>query len=206
MVHLGGAQQRPDLLADRGQLAGVQGRDVGVLVEQLLQTRYVAVGFGAGHRRYEVVDEHRVRAPLGLGALAGVVDQEGVDQRQVAQCGVGAAGRRHAQRLTRQPFQVAVLAEVHDGVRAEPGIQPVVGSKVVMAGRQVRVVVDGDRVVPETPGRLDHQHQVARLHCGDDDFAVGIVRAVHEQLPGGGPQCRVTASVSSAGKVANQER
>ena len=35
-----------------------------------------------------------VRPALGLGALAGVVDQERVDQRQVAQRGVGAAARR----------------------------------------------------------------------------------------------------------------
>ena len=43
-------------------------------------------------------------------------------------------------------------------------------------------MVDGDRVLPEAAGRLDHQHHVAGLHCGDDDFAVGIVAAVDEQL------------------------
>ena len=182
VVHLGGPDQRPDLLADGGQLAGIQRGDVGVLVEQLLQTRDVAVGFGARHRRDEVVDEHGVRAPLGLGALAGVVDQERVDQRQVAQRGVGSARRRHAQRLAGQPFQVAVLAQVHHRVRPESGVQPVVGGQVVVAGRQVRVVVDGDRIFPEAARRLHHQHQVAGLHCGDDDLAVGIVAAVDEQL------------------------
>ena len=119
VVHLGRAHQRPDLLADGGQLAGVQRGDVGVLVEQLLQPRDVAVGLGAGHRRDEVVDQRGVRAAFGLRALPGIVDQERVDQRQVAERGVGAAGRRHAKRLAGQPFQVAVLAEVHDGVRAE---------------------------------------------------------------------------------------
>ena len=43
-------------------------------------------------------------------------------------------------------------------------------------------MVDGYRVFPEAAGRLDHQHQVAGLHCGDDDLAVGIVGAVDEQL------------------------
>ena len=181
---LAARDQRPDLLADGGQLAGIQRGDVGVLVEQLLQTRDVAVGFGARHRRDQVIDEHRVRPPLGLGALAGVVDQERIDQRQVAERGIGSAGRRHAERLARQPLQVAVLAQVHDGVRAEPGIQPAVGGQVVVAGWQVRVVVDGDRVLAETAGRLDHQDQVAGSHCGDDDLAVGIVGAVHEQLSG----------------------
>ena len=121
-------------------------------------------------------------APLGLGALAWVVDQERIDQRQIAQRGVGSARRRHAQRFARQPFQVAVLAQVNDGVRTESGFQPPVGGQVVVAGRQVRVVVDGDRVLAETPRRLHNQHQIAGLHCGDHDLAVRIVAAVDEQL------------------------
>ena len=119
VVHLGGPHQRPDLLADGGQLARIQRGDVGVLVEQLFEPGDVAVGFGARHRRDQVVDQHGVRPALGLGAFTGVVDQERVDQRQVAERGVGAAGRRHAQRLAGQPLQVAVLAEVDDGVGAK---------------------------------------------------------------------------------------
>ena len=124
VVHLRGPHQRPDLLPDRGQLAGIERGDVGVLVEQLLQPRDVAVGFGAGHRRDEVVDQRGVRAALGLRALPRIVDQERVDQRQVAQRGVGAARRRHAERLAGQPLQVAVLAEVHDRVGAETPVAP----------------------------------------------------------------------------------
>ncbi len=119
VVHLRRAHQRPDLLPDGGQLAGIERGDVGVLVEQLLESRDVAVALGAGHRRDQVVDQHGVRAALGLGALAGIVDQERVDQRQVAERGIGAATRRHAKCLARQPLEVAVLAEMHHGVGAE---------------------------------------------------------------------------------------
>ena len=119
VVELGGLDQRPDLRADRGQLGRVQRGDGGVLVEQLLEPGDVAVGLGPGHRRDQVVDQRGVRAALGLGALAGVVDQERVDQRQVAERGVGAAGGGHADGLAGQPLQVAVLAEVHDRVGAE---------------------------------------------------------------------------------------
>ena len=35
---------------------------------------------------------------------------------------------------------------------------------------------------PKPARRLDHQHDVARLHRGDDDLAVGIVAAVDEQF------------------------
>ena len=182
VIHLRGPHQRPDLLPDRGQLARVQRGDVGVLVEQLLEPGDVAVGLGPGHRRDQVVDQHGVGPALGLGALAGVVDQERVDQRQVAERGVGAARGRHAQRLAGQPLEVAVLAEVHDGVRAETRVQPAVGRQVVMARRQIRVVVDRDGVLAEPARRLDQQHDVARLHCRDDDLAVGVAAAVDEQL------------------------
>ena len=63
-----------------------------------------------------------------------------------------------------------------------PSVQPVVRGQIVMARRQVGVVVDRDGVLPETPRRLHHQDDVVRLHCGDDDLAVGIVAAVDEQL------------------------
>ncbi len=182
VVHLRGAHQRPDLLTDGGQLARVERGNGGVLVEQLLQSRNVAVGFGAGHRWNEVVDQCGVRAALGLGALPRVVDQKRVDQRQVAQCSVGAARRGHAKRLPWQPLQVAVLAEVHDGVRTEIGADPVVGGQIVVARRQVGVMVDGDRFLAESPRRLDDQHHVAGLQSGDHDLAVGILTPVDEQL------------------------
>ena len=174
VIHLRRAHERPDLLTDRGQLAGIERGDVGVLVQQLFQTRDIAVGFGPGHRRDEVVDEGGVGTAFGLRALSRVVDEERVDQRQVAERGVGAARRRHAQRLTRQPLQVPVLAKVHDGVGTEHGVEPVVGGQIVMAGRQIGVVVDRDRVLPEAARRLDHEHDVARLHRRDHDLALGV--------------------------------
>ncbi len=53
-----------------------------------------------------------------------------------------------------------------------------------MARRQIRVVIDGDGVLPEAARRLHHQHDIARLHRGDDDLAVGVAAAVDEQLAG----------------------
>ena len=128
-----------------------------------------------------MVDEHRVRTPLGLGALAGVVDQERVDEWQITKRGIGCASRRHAERLAGQPLEVAVLTEVHDRIGAKARVEPVVGGQVVMAGRQVGVVVDRHRVVSEPPRRLHHQHDVAGLDCGDNDFALRIAAAVNEQ-------------------------
>ncbi len=115
--------QRPDLGADGGQLGRVHGGDLGVLVEQLLQAGDVAVATRRGPSAARGGRQRGVRAALGLGALARVVDQERVDQRQVAQRGVRCAGRGQPGVLARQPLQVAVLAEVDHGVRAEAAVR-----------------------------------------------------------------------------------
>lgn len=165
VVELRGLDQRPDLRADRGQLRRVHRGDLGVLVEELLQPGDVAVAVGAGHRRHEVVDQRGVDAPLGLRALARVVHEERVDQRQITEGGVGAAGGRQTSVLTGQPLQVPVLAEVDHGVRAEAVIvggrgDPAVGGQVVVRGRQIGVVVDRDRVLAEAARRLDEDEEV----------------------------------------------
>src|SRR3954470_3175460 len=71
---------------------------------------------------------------------------------------------------------------MHDCVGAESTVQPVVRRQIVMAWRQVWIVVDRDGVLPETPGRLHHQDVVVFLHRGYDDLAVRICRAVDEQV------------------------
>ena len=97
------------------------------------------------------------------------------------------------ERLAGQPLQVAVLADVHDRVGAEPALglrrgEPAVGGQVVVRRRQVRVVVDRDRVLAEAARRLHHQHDVPAAHGGDDDVAARRRTA----RPGAAPQCSST--------------
>lgn len=189
VVELRRLDQRPDLGADRGQLRRVHGGDLRVLVEQLLQAGDVAVRVGAGHRRHQVVDEGGVDAPLGLRALARVVDEEGVDQGDVAERRVRAAGGGQAGVLAGQPLQVAVLAQVDHGVGAEAAVlragrDPAVGREVVVRRRQIGVVVDRDRVLAEAARRLDEDQQVPSPQRGEDDVALRVARAVEEHLAG----------------------
>ena len=165
-VHLRGGQQRPNLLADRWQLGRIHGGDVLVLVEKLFQTSDVAVGFGAGHRRNEVVNQCGVSAALGLRALARVVDQEGVNHRQLANGRIRATGGGKADRLAWQPLQVAVLAHMDHGVGTETAVclrqrQEAVTGQVMVRRRQVRVVVNAHRIIAETAWWLDHDHDIA---------------------------------------------
>ena len=171
LVQVGRLDQGPDLRSQRGQLVRVERGHGGVLVQQLLELGHLAVGVGAGHRRHQVVDDHRVSAPLGLGPLPRVVDDERVHQRQVAEHRVRRAFRAQAEPLAGQPFQRAVLAQVDDGISAELRGQPAVRGQVMVRRRQVGVVVDGDRVLAEPARRLDHQHHVAESQAGEHDIA-----------------------------------
>jgi hypothetical protein len=189
VVELGGLDEGPDLGADRGEFRRVHGRDLGVLVQELLQARHVAVRVGAGHRRDQVVDERGVDAALGLGALPRVVDQERVHEWQVAERGIGAAGGGQAGVLAGQPFQVAVLAEVDHRVGPEATVRvrggdPAVGREVVVRGRQVGVVVDRDRVLAEAAWRLDEDQQVPAAQGREHDVALQVAAAVDEHLAG----------------------
>ncbi len=117
-LQVGALDRRPDPRRERRQLRRVEDLQARVLVEQRLELGHLVVGVGAHHRRHEVVDDHRVRAALGLHALAGVVDDERVDERHVAERRVGRALGRQREHLAGQPLERAVLAEVDDRVRA----------------------------------------------------------------------------------------
>lgn len=72
-----------------------------------------------------------------------------------------------------------MLADVDDRVRAELVRQPLVRGQVVVARRQVGVVVDRDGVLPEAARRLHHDDDVPGAEGGEHDVA-----ALDEQLPG----------------------
>ena len=88
---------------------------------------------GPGQRRHEVVDDGGVGTALGLGPLAGVVDEERVDQRQVAERRVGPQAAESATVLPGSHSSVAVLAKMDDGVGAETAVRDRAAS-----GRQPR--------------------------------------------------------------------
>ena len=127
-----------------------------------------------------MVDEYGVCATFCLGAFTGVVDEEGVDQRQVGYRLVRVALARQAHCLTGKPFHVAVLTHVDDRVCPKNFTQPEVGSQVVVVGGKIRVVIDAHWVITETTWRLHHDHDVAEHQAGDVDLlglGIDVVRA-----------------------------
>jgi len=61
--------------------------------------------------------------------------------------------------------------------------QPGVRREVVVARRQVRVVVDRNRVLAETARRLDHQHDIAVLQGGQHDLVAVDVQPSRRRAP-----------------------
>ena len=110
-----------------------------------------------------MVDDDRLCPALGLGALARVVDDEGIEVRQRPEDRLRKARLVECQRLARQPLEVAVLAGVDDGVHVLDGAQPRVEREVAVRRHQVRVVI----------GRLRVDVVAARGLQADDDVAAG---------------------------------
>ena len=104
VVEAGGPAQRQDLLGQQPQPARIHSRGLVVFVDQLLQIAQRAVALGAGHRRGQVVDDHRLGSALGLGAFAGIVDDERVEMGKRTERRLGEAFGGQRQRLAWQPF------------------------------------------------------------------------------------------------------
>ena len=84
-MQLGLLNHFPDLRLQGGQLGRVESLALVVLIHELLQFGDVAVGVSGGHGRDQVINDRGVGTALGLGALAGVVHDEGIEQRDVVQ-------------------------------------------------------------------------------------------------------------------------
>ena len=174
-MQLGLLHQIPDLGFQGGQLGRIQGLALVMFVHQLLQPGDVAVGVSGGHRGYQVVNDGGMGAALGLGAFAGVVDDERVEQGNVVQGHFGVASLGEANPLAGQPFQGAVLADVDHRISAEYIPQPAVVGDIVVGWRQVGVVIDGDGVFAKAARGLQAHEYIAHRHAGNGQPVAGAI-------------------------------
>ena len=182
-MQLGLLRHFPDLGFQRGQFGRIQGLALVMFVHQLLQPGDVAVGVSGGHRGYQVVNNGGVGAALGLGAFAGVVDDERVEQGNVVQRHFGVAGLRQPHALARQPFQRAVLADVDHRIGPEHIPQPAVVGDIVMGWRQIGVVIDGDGVFAKAARGLQAHEYIAHRHAGNGQPVAGPINLARPIAP-----------------------
>ncbi len=97
----GHIRERQDLAAQVVDAAGIDAGGLVIFIDQRLEIAQRAIAFGAGERRGQVIDDDNLRAALGLRALAGIVDDEGIEMRQGAEDCLGPAGLGQCHRLAR---------------------------------------------------------------------------------------------------------
>ena len=140
-AHIGiqarGRCQRQDLAAQMVNPARINARGLEIFIHQRLKIAQRPIGFGPCQRWCQVVDDHRLRAPLGLRAFARVIDDERIDVRHRPQNRLWQAAVGQGDRFARQPFQIAVLAHMHDGIRAEIVPQPEIEGEVIVGRHEV---------------------------------------------------------------------
>ena len=164
--------------------ARIQRQRLVIFVHLLLKSAQWAICFGTRQRRHQVVDDDGLRTALGLAAFARIVHDEGVQMRQRPQNHIGptTGAQRHA--FARQPFQIAVLAHMHDGIGPPYATQPEIKSQIGMRGHQVGIVVAGHHIQIAPTRRLyAHKHIPQPKPCNHEAAA-----AHHGVLRGRAPQ------------------
>ncbi len=172
-------RQFQDLRAQQLDAPGVDTGGLVILVDEGFQVFQRAIGLGAGQRRRQMIDDDRRGAPFGLRPFARIVDDEGVEMRRRAEGGFREAILRQRHRLARQPFEIAVFAEMDDRVRVERLAQPGVEGKIAVRRRQVGIMVAFGGVDVVSARRLDRDDDISKLQDRQNE-----VRALPERIVG----------------------
>ena len=169
LVEVGALDEVPNLALDDGQFGGVEHFNLVVFIHQLHEFSEFTVAVGGSDGRGEVVNDDGVGAAFRLCAFAGVVQDEGIDERHISEERIRVAGGGKPHAFAGQPFERAMFAHVDDGVGAPLIAQPAVERVVVVGRRQVGAVVDGVGVHAVAARRLQNHQRVAQIEGGQAD-------------------------------------
>ena len=169
-----------DLVSEDREAPRVHPRRLVVLVDEALEVGKGTVGLRPGEGRGQVVDNDRLRAALGLRPLPRVVDDERVDVRERAERRLRVARGGEGEGFAGKPFEVPVLAHVHDRVDPRPLPEPGVEGEVAVGGYEVGVVIGGGGVDVVAPRGLKPDDDVAEA-----DRWYGESRTLHRELRAG---------------------
>ena len=125
-----------------------------IFVEQGFDFRRRAMRARLDQRRRKMADDDRRRAALGLRRLAGIIDDEGVDQRHGTESDFRRAIFRQRHALARQPFQSAMRAAVDQRVDVFALAQPQVEGEKAVARRESAIMIIGLAILQGAAIRL----------------------------------------------------
>ncbi len=144
-----------------GEAAPVHAGGGIVFVEQRFEVFQGPIGLGAGERGHEVIDDDGAGAALGLGALARIVDDEGIEVGQLPPERIGVAIGIERGGLAGEPFERAMLAIVDERMGAELVAKPEIGGEIGVGRHQRRIVIARRLVELIAAGGLEQQDDIA---------------------------------------------
>ena len=109
-------------------LGGIGNLRLFVLGQQVVQLFQIVIQTAGDHNCLHMVHRHRHGTALGDGSFRGVVRIVDVQQRQITQAGIGAAGITLSNGLTRQEFQIAMGTHMDQHISAKYPLKPAVSS------------------------------------------------------------------------------
>ena len=142
-----------------------------------------AMSFRPGQRWREMVDDHGLRPAFGLCAFARVIDNEGINVWHRPQGSFRQAFFGQSNRLSGKPFEISVLAHMHNGMCAKLVPQPEVESEIVVWRNKIRRMVGVNGINVVAPGRLDRDCNIAEHMGGNGKPAAGECRIVLRVAP-----------------------
>ena len=142
-----------DQRRDGAGAARIERLRLGEFVEQAFELERRPMRAGSDQRRRQMADGHCADAALRLRRLAGIVDDERIDDRRRADEDFRRAGLRQGDRLARQPFQRAVRAELDQRVDALLAREPEMEGDIGVARRERQVVIVALAARPGRRGR-----------------------------------------------------
>ncbi len=164
--------------------AAVEPIGLGIFIDQALEVPRI-VGQARGDQwRRQMPDGHRRYPALGLGRLAGIADDEGIEHRQRPDHRLGKARRRQGDGLAGQPFQRAVRTHVHQRIGLRHMAQPQREGEERMAGRQRGVVIVGTPVARAAAIGRQRDGDVAEAAGAESERAIAQVGIVGRIAPG----------------------
>ena len=137
-----------------------------------------------------MIDNHRLSAPLGLRTFAGVVDDKRIHIGHRPKDRVRPTVLGQPDALARQPFQIAVLTDMHHCVSAVGVAQPEIKRQISMRRHQIRIVIHRAGVNLIATRRLNPDKGQAKAQTGNHHssvtehrITVGLTPALGHRLP-----------------------
>ena len=154
----------------------IKGLAVGMFFKKAFHPVQLIIQPGPGQGWSQMIDNDCRGSAFGLGALSGIIDDEGVEMRDGTQNRLGKILPPQGNASSRKPFQVSVFAEMNDRMCFEILPDPRVKCKICRWGRQFRIMVNRLGLNAESSLGLDADENVSQSDSRNRNFLLSRKR------------------------------